>query len=86
LAAQLAIIQLHPKNAPHGVDEKWTFLCFNFALCYLTGQQIGRDRDGCSFNPEDHKLWKSWWTKVGKTFKVPREKPKASWVPAYQVH
>lgn len=60
-------------------------VCLTFALTYLTGQPIGRSRWGSDLKPENMKLWKDWWAKEGKTFKVRAEKLNATWVPEYPV-
>jgi hypothetical protein len=65
-------------------DPRWVrAMCFSFALPYLTGQQIGRDRGGADFDPQNRALWRQWWEEHGGAFSVPAAKPNASWVPNY---
>jgi hypothetical protein len=60
-------------------------VCLTFALTYLTGQPIGRSRWGTDCEPENRKRWQEWWDKAKRTFKVPKEKPNATWVPSYPI-
>lgn len=84
-----ALIQVYPegdfRKAKHDSPEYLKGVCMTFALTYLTGQPIGRSRWGADLQPENNKLWKEWWAKEGKTFKVPAKKPNASWVPSYPI-
>jgi Carbohydrate family 9 binding domain-like len=84
-----ALIQAYPegdlRKAKSDSPEYLKGVCLTFALTYLTGQPIGRSREGADLQPENKKLWKDWWAKEGKTFKVPSEKPNATWVPAYPI-
>jgi hypothetical protein len=66
-------------------EDYLNIVCMTFALTYLTGQQIGRDRTGADFNPENQKLWKLWWEKEKATFKIPIIKPNDSWMPIYPI-
>jgi hypothetical protein len=63
--------------------DRLRVICFGFALSYLTGQSIGRSREGADFNPSNRELWRAWWERDGPTFVVPATKPNASWVPNY---
>lgn len=82
-----ALIEVYPegdlRKAKRDGPEYLKGVCLTFALTYLTGQPIGRSREGADLKPENKKLWKDWWAKDGKTFKVPATKPNASWVPEY---
>lgn len=84
-----ALIQVYPegnlRKAKEGSPEYLKGVCLTFALTYLTGQPIGRSRWGADLKPENKKLWNDWWAKEGKTFKVPAEKPNATWVPEYPI-
>lgn len=86
-----ALIQIQPEKGIDIREAKWDDpdykrgVCLNFALAYLTGQQIGRSREGVDLKAENKGLWKDWWAKHGKTFKVRVEKPNASWVPVYPI-
>src|SRR5262249_3089446 len=39
---------------------KAKIMFFTYALTYLTGQPIGRDREGADFNPDNKRFWKEW--------------------------
>src|SRR5262249_2767144 len=84
-----ALIQVYPegdlRKAKADRPEYLKGVCFSFALSYLTGQPIGRSREGADLRPENKKLWKEWWSKEGKAFKVRAEKPNATWVPSYPI-
>ncbi len=84
-----ALIHVYPTNdlrkAEFGSPEYLKGVCLTFSLTYLTGQPIGRSRWGADLHPENKKLWEDWWAKVGKTFKVPAQKPNATWAPSYPV-
>jgi hypothetical protein len=84
-----ALIQVYPegdlRKAKRDGPEYLKGVCLTFALTYLTGQPIGRSRWGADLKPENKKLWKAWWAKKGEIFKVPAQKPAATWVPAYPI-
>ena len=84
-----ALIQVYPegdiRKAKKDSPEYLKGVYLTFALTYLTGQPIGRSRWGADLKPENSKLWKDWWAKEGKTFKVPARKPAATWVPEYPI-
>jgi hypothetical protein len=63
--------------------EPFRHVCMTFALTYLTGEPIGRSREGADLHPGNKARWKAWWDKNGKTFRVPMVKPRATWVPSY---
>src|SRR5262249_50933854 len=81
------LIDAYPADDVRGSgpeNPRWIrVMCFSFALPYLTGQQIGRDREGADFDPQNRALWRRWWAWHGWTFSVPAAKPNASWVPNY---
>lgn len=84
-----ALIQVYPegdlREAKQDGPEHLKGVCLTFALTYLTGQPIGRSREGADLEPGNGKLWKDWWAREGKTFKVPAKKPAESWVPLYPI-
>jgi HEAT repeat protein len=53
------------------------------ALTYLTGQTIGRDREGTDYSPENGRLWREWWARARNRFRVPNPKPYATCYPQY---
>ena len=61
----------------------WQLTCGNFALAYLTGQEIGRDRTGMDPEADQKMLWTNWWRGQGTTFRLPSVKPSGTWVPRY---
>jgi hypothetical protein len=63
--------------------DRLKVVCLTFALTYLTGEPIGRSRWGTDCDPENLKRWQEWWDKSKDTFKVPKQKPNATWVPSY---
>ncbi|WP_148087789.1 HEAT repeat domain-containing protein [Gemmata obscuriglobus] len=81
------LIDAYPTDDVRGLgsdDPRWVrVMCFSFALPYLTGQQIGRDRSGADFDPENRQLWRRWWAVYGWGFSVSADKPNATWVPHY---
>jgi hypothetical protein len=58
-------------------------VCLSFALSHLTAESIGRSREGANGSSANRDLWRRWWAQTRDTFKVPAEKPNASWVPHY---
>jgi hypothetical protein len=56
---------------------------FTSALTYLTAKSIGRSRYGADCKPENRRLWKEWWNEERGSFRVPKQKPNATWVPHY---
>jgi len=84
-----ALIDVYPEDdiskAEFNSSDYMKGVCMTFALTYLTGQPIGRSRYGADREPGNKKLWKDWWAKEGKNFKVPATKPNDSWVPEYPV-
>jgi HEAT repeat protein len=57
--------------------------CLTAALTYLTGQVIGRDREGTDYDPENGRLWREWWARARDTFRVPNPRPYATCYPNY---
>jgi len=82
------LIDLFPKSTFPG-DVNWRdpqpfkVVCWTFAVTYLTGQEIGRSREGTDFDREYKPVWEEWWKAHGTTFKVSPSKPNATWVPTY---
>jgi hypothetical protein len=81
------LIEAYPeadlREAERDDPRRMTEMCFAFALPYLTGQEIGRDREGADFEPGNRARWKQWLARAGTRFTVPVVKPNATWVPKY---
>jgi len=78
------LIELYPDSkSPSGDPIDFKLVCLAFALPYLTGQEIGRSRQGAETDQNYRPIWKEWWQKNGKDFKVSKTKPNATWVPMY---
>jgi hypothetical protein len=81
------LISRYPRDPVKEDDRaaKLTRVCFSYALSWLTGAQIDRSRWGTSFSPDNAEKWQKWWTENRATFRVPSERPRATWVPSYPV-
>ena len=58
-------------------------ICFSFALSYLTGEYIDRDRGGTTIGKDNARLWRNWWAKAGPAFRVPAKKRLSTSTPLY---
>jgi hypothetical protein len=61
-----ALIDVYPTvDVREKFKQKWSttepeilnVVCLTFALTYLTGEPISRDRECADYNPENRKLW-----------------------------
>jgi Type II secretion system (T2SS), protein E, N-terminal domain len=77
------LINRYPQRLSQHDQCQKKMVCFSFALSYLTGQEIDRDRSGTTQSEDNAGLWRAWWAKAGPTFRLPAERPNASWVPIY---
>ena len=65
--------------------QRFKMVCFSFALAHRTGEVLDRDRTGTTICADNAGKWRTWWTKEGRTFRVPAEKPDSSAMPMYPV-
>jgi hypothetical protein len=81
------LISRYPREPVKNDDRaaKLTRVCFSYALSWLTGEQIDRSRWGTSFSSDNAEKWQKWWAANRATFRVPSERPQATWVPSYPV-
>ena len=76
------LINHYPRKLADDDPYQTKMVCFSFALSYLTGQEIDRDRKGTTLSEANARRWRAWWTGVGPTFRVPVKKPNATWLPS----
>jgi hypothetical protein len=79
------LINHYPRKLADDDPYQTKMVCFSFALSYLTGQEIDRDREGTTLSEANARRWRAWWTGVGPTFRVPVKKPNATWLPSYPI-
>lgn len=81
------LIARYPRGPIDAADHNavLTRVCFSYALCWLTGQSIDRSRAGTDEDEKNAEKWETWWAAGRETFRVPKVKPYASWVPTYPV-
>ncbi len=71
----------HGDKAYYALKDK--HICFTYSLTYLTGQPIGRNREGTIFEEASKRAWQGWWESCKKSFVIPVPKPGNTWVPSY---
>lgn len=78
------LIDRHPKDPdPSDWEQQKKTVCFSFALSYLTGHELDRSRYGTDLKGKNAELWRNWWSGAKSAFRVPTQKPNATWVPSY---
>jgi hypothetical protein len=82
-----ALISHYPRGPLEGrrTPAGLTRVCFSYALCWLTGQPIDRNRAGTCWEETNAAKWEAWWATNKDTFRIPAVKPYSTWVPKYPV-